>query len=277
MLIILALLLAAAPQRIVSTTPSITEILFALGLGPRVVGVTTFCHYPPEARQLPKIGNYVQPDLERIAALRPDLVVIEKNPIQLRAKLERLGLNVLELEINSVNQVYGAIDRLAMAGGAGERGEALNARLRQDLDRIAAAARARPLRPMVFIVGRNPGTVEGLIAVGRASYLTELMRIAGFRNAFDDTIAAYPKISLEELLARNPDVIVDMGDMAQTENVTPAQRQAVVRLWSRYPALKAVREHRVFAVADDYFMVPGPRMVEAARAFARMLAPEAPR
>ncbi|MCC6585074.1 MAG: cobalamin-binding protein [Bryobacterales bacterium] len=274
MLFALALLLAAAPQRIVSTTPSITEILFALGLGGKVVGVTNYCRYPAEARKLPKIGTYIQPDLERITALRPDLVVIQKNPIQLQTKLQRLGLKVLELEYDTVEQTYGAIEQMALTAGVKEKGTALNARLRGELQDIRDKTRTAKVQSMVFIIGRNPGAVEGLIAVGRASYLADLFQIAGGRNAFQDTVASYPKITMEELLSRNPDVIVDMGDMAQTEGVTEAQRKAVIQLWSRHRALKAVRENRVFAVASDAYVVPGPRMVDAARAFARMLHPE---
>lgn len=274
MLFALALLLASAPQRIVSTTPSITELLFALGLGDKVVGVTNYCRYPEEARKLPKIGTYIQPDMERIAALRPDLVVIQKNPVQLQARLERLGLRVLELEYDSVDQTFAAIARLAQAGGVAERGAALNAKLRGELEAIRKLAAGRERRSLVFIIGRNPGAVDGLIAVGKFSYLTELMEIAGGKNAFADTVAPYPKISFEALLGRNPYAIVDMGDMANTEGVEEAQRKAVVALWSRHRALGAVRGGRVFAVANDIFVVPGPRMVDAARAFAKMLHPE---
>jgi len=274
MLFALALLLASAPQRIVSTTPSITELLFALGLGPKVVGVTNYCRYPEEARKLPKIGTYIQPDMERIAALLPDLVVIQKNPIQLQARLQRLGLRVLELEYDSVEQTYAAITQLAQAGGVAERGVALNTRLRGGLAAVRKQTAGRERRSMVFIIGRNPGAVDGLIAVGRRSYLTELMEIAGGKNVFADTVAPYPKIALEELLARNPYAIVDMGDMANTEGVGERQRNAVVALWKRHGALEAVRGGRVFAVASDIFVVPGPRMLDAARAFARMLHPE---
>jgi iron complex transport system substrate-binding protein len=116
-----------------------------------------------------------------------------------------------------------------------------------------------------------------MVAVGRASYLTELMELAGGVNAFADAPGAYPKVSLEEMLARDPGVIVDMGEMADTAGVTDAQKLAVERLWGRYPALSAVRASEVHAVADDIFVVPGPRVVEAARVFARLLHPEAMR
>jgi iron complex transport system substrate-binding protein len=132
-----------------------------------------------------------------------------------------------------------------------------------------------PKRRIVFIVGRTPGRIEDLIAAGSGSHLNELIEIAGGRNILRDSSAAYAKIGLEELLARNPEVIVDMGEMSQTVGVTEADKRAVVALWSRYPAIAAVRQHRVFAVASDIFVVPGPRVVDAAREFAHMLHPEA--
>lgn len=272
-----AVAVAADPpaRRIVSTAPSITETLFALGLGGRVAGVTTFCNYPEEAQRLPKIGTYIQPNLEVIVSLRPDLVVVENNPIRLREKLEALGLRVLELRFTSVADIHRSIERLGQVARVPERAEALNRSIRSQLEEIRRRTAPLPKRSMLFLVGRSPNALEGLIAVGRASYLNELIAAAGGANIFRDAPTAYPKVSLEEILARDPEVIVDMGEMARTSGVTEADKQRVVRLWERYPSLTAVRTRRVFAVASDIFVVPGPRMVEAARQFARMLHPEA--
>lgn len=266
--------LFAQPKRIVSATPSVTEMLFALGLGDRVVGVTEHCRYPEAARRLPKIGTYMNPNSEAIAALRPDLVVIQKNPYLPPAALERLKLRALELHYDSVAEVYRGIGQLSAAAGVPERGAALVAKLKAELAAVERATAGRARRSAAFFVARQPDSTQGLIAVGSASYLRELIEIAGGRNVFGDAAAAYPKIPLEELIARNPDVIIDMGDMAQTEGVTEAHRASVVELWKRHPVLKAVRGNRVYAVANDIFVVPGPRMAEAARAFARMLHPE---
>ena len=266
---------AAPPQRIVSTAPSITEILFALGLGDRVAGATTFCNYPEQAKRLPKIGTYIQPNLEVIVSLRPDLVIIENNPIRLREKLERLGLRVMELEHKSVSDIHGSIERIGQAAGVAARAEAVNLLIRTQLEEIRRRTAHLPKTRMLFLVGRTPNALEGLIAVGSASYLNELIAIAGGENIFRGAVTAYPKVSLEEILARNPDVIVDMGEMARTAGVTDADKRRVVELWNRYPSIAAVRHARVFAVAADIYVVPGPRMVEAAREFGRMLHPEA--
>jgi len=265
----------AQPRRIISTAPSITGMLYSLGLGDRVVGVTTYCHWPPEAMKKPKIGTYLEPNLEAIAALRPDLVIIQTNPIQLQAKLERLGLRVVEVSHNNIADVYGSIQKIGDAAGVPDRAAKLNATLRARIADIQARVAKYPKRSMMFIIGRAPNRLEDLVAVGRASYLNELMAVAGGQNIFADAVAPYPKVGMEEILSRNPQVIVDMGDMAETTGVTEAHKRAVVVLWNVYPSVAAVREHRVFAVASDIFVEPGPRMVEAAQAFARMLHPEA--
>lgn len=270
-----AVTLWAQPARIVSTAPSITEMLFALGLGGRVAGVTEYCRYPEEARRIRKIGTYIQPNIEAILSLRPDLVVIQENPARLKEKFEAVGLNVLELRHTTVADVYESISILGRMTGAGGRATTLNALIRGRLDEIASRTGRRPRRRMMFIVGRTPDAIEGLVAVGRASYLNELIAIAGGENVFAAAAAPYPKVSLEEVLARDPEVIIDMGEMADTEGVTEEQKRRVVELWRRYPNLAAVRRGAVFAVASDIFVVPGPRMVDAAAEFGRMLHPEA--
>jgi len=274
-LLLYAALLAAPPQRIISTAPSITEMLYALGLGDRVVGDTTYCDYPPDAKTKPKIGTYIAPNLESIAALKPDLVVIQKNPIQLGPRLAALHLSVLEVSHDNIGEVYGSIEKIGDAAGVGERARDLNRTLRQQLDEIRRRTAKYPQTTMMFIVGRAPDRIEDLIAVGRASYLNGIIEAAGGDNIFKDAIAPYPKVGLEDVLARNPQVIVDMGDMSEPELVSDEQKRSIVALWQRYPSAAAVKNKRVFAVASSIFTVPGPRMVDAARAFARMLHPEA--
>lgn len=275
LLLALAAALPGAPARIVSTTPAATEILYALGLGDRVAGVTDFCRYPPEAARKPRIGGYTQPNLEAIAALRPDLVIIQKNPVRLQARLQALGLNVLEIDHDSVDRLLASIAAVGRAAGAEEPARRLTARLRAELEEIRNRTANLPRRKLMFLVGRSANALEAMIAAGGGSYLNELMAIAGGENIFRDAPAAYPRISLEEILARDPDVIVDMGEMADTVGVTEEQKRRVVRLWQRYPSLRAVAAGRVHAVAADVFVVPGPRIVEAAREFARLLHPEA--
>jgi iron complex transport system substrate-binding protein len=271
-LLAVAASVAAQPRRIVSTAPSITETLFALGLGDRVVAVSQFCHYPPEATRLPKVGSYMKPNVEAIVGLRPDLVILEANmPDSVAGQLERMKLPTLQVAHGTLDKIFAGIRDIAARAGVPERGAKLEADIRARLEAVRRRTAGRPRRSLVFIVGRSPGALEGLIAVGKGSYLNELIAIAGGVNALGSNALPYPKLSLESVLGLNPDVLVDMGEMAETTGVTEAQKEAVVALWRRRSTLKA----RVYAVASDIFVVPGPRVVEAVEAFARMLHPEA--
>ena len=279
---ILILWLAAAtllcgqpPQRIVSTAPSITELLYALGLGDRIVGVDRFSRYPAEALRKPKIGDYSNPNLETIASLRPDLVIIPTNPVNLAERLRTLRLKVLEIDQESLAKLYDSFRIVGQETGATAEAAKLSSTVRAQLEAIRA--RAAPLRRtrMMFVVGRTPNRLDGLIVVGQASYLNEIIGLAGGENVFRDAVAAYPGVSLEEVLARNPEVIFDMGDMADTVGVTDQHKREVITLWERLASVSAVKQHRVHAVASDVYVQPGPRVVEAARAFFEILHPEA--
>jgi iron complex transport system substrate-binding protein len=276
--ILLALLLAGAAcgqpaQRIVSTAPSITELLYALGLGDRVVGVDRFSRYPAEALRKPKIGDYANPNLEAIAALRPDLVIIPVNPVKLADRLALLRLKVLEIDQESIAKLYDSFRIVGQATGAAAQAAKLTSTVRGQLE--AVRARAVPLKRtrMMFVVGRTPNRLDGLIVVGQASYLNEVITLAGGENVFRDAVASYPGVSLEEVLARNPDVIIDMGDMADTVGVTDEHKREVTGLWERLSSVAAVKQHRVHAVASDVYVVPGPRVVDAAKSFFDMLHP----
>jgi iron complex transport system substrate-binding protein len=270
-----ALACGQAPKRIVSTAPSLTELLYALGLGDRVVGVDRFSRYPPEALRKPKIGDYANPNLEAIAALRPDLVIIPVNPVKLAERLAVLRLKVLEIDQESLAKLYESFRIVGEAAGARAQADKLESTVRAQLETVRA--RAAPLKKtrMMFVVGRTPNRLDGLIVVGQASYLNEIIALAGGENVFRDAVASYPGVSLEEVLARNPDVIVDMGDMADTVGVTEEHKRDVTSLWERVSSVAAVKQHRVYAVASDVYVVPGPRVVDAAKAFLAMLHPEA--
>lgn len=264
----------APPQRIISTAPSITEVLYALGLGDRVTGVTTYCHYPEAAKSKPKIGTYLQPNYEVILAQKPDLVIYEKSLVPFQARLQALKLKTLPVGHNTLAEVIDSIRVIARAAGVEAKGEQVATSIQQSLDELKARTATLPRRKLVFIVGRNPGELTGLVGVGGASYLNELIGIAGGSNVLSDSTQPYLRFSMETLLARDPDVIVDMGDMSDTVGVTEAHRQSVVKLYDQHPRLAAVQRKSVHAVAADIFVVPGPRAVEAARAFARILHPE---
>ena len=266
---------AQAPQRIISTAPSITEMLYALGLGERVVGVTEFCHYPPEVRRKPKIGSYLHPNLETILAMKPDLVVVLKEHGELAARLRVIELDYFELQHNDLAGVYDSMRLLGRSTGIATVAELKVRKIREALDEIEARAAGRPRRGVMFVVGRTPGTIQDLMVVGRGSFLNELIAIAGGRNVFGEAGSHYPRIPREEVYAKRPDVIIDMGDMGDTDQATEQYKRSVTELWKRIPGLPAVESKRVYSVAEDVFVVPGPRVVEAGHLLFAMIHPEA--
>jgi iron complex transport system substrate-binding protein len=265
--------LAAPPQRIVSTAPSITELLYALGLGNNVAGVTRFCRYPPEAQLKPKIGDYTSPNLEAIAALRPDLVIVQTNPVRLRERLTALKLHVLEINQDNIAALYTSIQQVGAATGRDKQAANLVKNIRAHLAEVQARAAKLPPQKVMFVVGRTPQRLDGLIVVGQASYLNEVMAMAGGVNVFRDAPAAYPSVSLEDVLARNPEVVLDMGELSDTGGITPEQKASVAALWKRAGSIAAVRNNRVVAIESDIFVVPGPRIVQAAEQLFQLFHP----
>lgn len=268
----LAVLGAAAPTRIVSTSPSITETLFALGLGSRVVGVSEFCRFPPAAVALPKVGTFLKPDAERIAGLRPDLVIVNAVSSDLERRMTTLKIPFIVVDRGMTTNVFEAIRQIGAAAAVSERAETLVRDLQRRLDRVRQAAASQPRRRVLFIIGRRAGALTDLVAVGRDPYLNELIATAGGLNVMaTDGMPSYPRISMEAVLRLDPDVIIDTVDMGDTDVEREARRIANARLWAAYPTLTAVKTGRVYADTTDPLVVPGPRIVEAAEWLAARL------
>jgi iron complex transport system substrate-binding protein len=268
----------AAPMRVVSTAPSITETLFALELGSRVVGVSDFCRFPPEVTTLPKVGTFLKPDAERIAGLRPDLVIVNPVSSDLDRRLTMLQIPFIVVERGTSSNVFETIRRIGAATGVTARAEALVHDLQARLANVRRTAVAGPRRTVILIIGRQAGSLTDLVAVGRDSYLDDLIGIAGGTNLLGSAgMPAYPRISMETVLRLNPDVIIDTVDMGDTEAERHARQVTNARLWAAYPTLAAVKANRVFAATTDALVVPGPRIVDAAEWLAALLAGEPPR
>jgi iron complex transport system substrate-binding protein len=268
------LLVAAPSNRIVSTAPSITEMLYALGLGARVVGDTTFCTFPAEARGKPKVGTFLQPDYERILSLRPDLVLVIKNPIGVTQKLRSLGLHAEEVNQDKVGDILASLERIGVLTGKQVEAVRLAGSLRTQLDEVRRAAARGPRRSTLFLVGRASGTLQGMVGAGPGTFIDELLQIAGASNALASAPMQYPNVSLEQILTRDPEVILDMGDFAHVEGRSGQPEAQIQALWAAYPRLRAVRDHQVKVISSDVLVRPGPRMAEAARDLLALVHPE---
>lgn len=264
---------AQRPSRIVSTSPSVTDVLFALGVGDRVVGVSTYCRYPAAAMALPKVGTFLRPSTELIARLRPDLAVVARVGNDVPRQLAVLGVPAITVnDARTLGDVYTMIRAIGRAAGVEARGARLVGEIRSRLDRVRADARTRPARKVLIVVGRSPGSLTDLVVVGHGSFLNELVMLAGGVNVLGDpTLPSYPRIAMETVIRLDPDVIVDAGDMGDTVAEHVRRQPVTEGLWRQQVAVRAARAGDVHAVTSDAFVVPGPRVVEAAETLAGWL------
>jgi iron complex transport system substrate-binding protein len=252
------------PARIVSLAPSITETVFGLGDGDRLAGVTDYCDYPPEATRKPRVGGIATPNFEAILALRPDLVIAtsESNYADHVERLTSLGLPVYVVRPVDWETVFESIERIGDVLGRGAVARAQVAAMRRDADAIGLAVAGAPRPRVLYVVWPNP-----LIAPGRGTLINDLIQRAGGESVTAAEPLPYPRLSLETVVERRPDRII-VGRHGQ-ESV-----EELLRGWERLGSVSAVREGRVYGVDGDLVHRPGPRMVEALRALARVIHPE---
>ena len=254
---------APYPQRIVSLAPSVTESLFALGFGNRIVGVTTYCDYPAEAQKLPKIGGFINPSLEAIAAQRPDLVIgvnDSNHPVKAR-EMERLGLKVALVSVNSVDDILNSIKSIAYMIGSPEAGEKLVRKIKQQFDEVQKRVASAPRRRTLLAVGLRP-----LVAVGGRNFLDELITLAGGENISGNAAQPWLNLPDEYVVAKAPQVIIEAG--------MGSDRGRVARNWRDLQSIPAVKERRVYAYPSDKILRPGPRIGEGVEEIARLVHPE---
>jgi iron complex transport system substrate-binding protein len=266
--LLLACAIASAqtnPERIVSTSPSITEALFALGLGPHVVGVSNYCEYPPQVKELPKVGTFLKPDAELIARLKPDLVILHKLPNNVADRLEALHIKYAVVDRGGLTDAFTEVQQIGTAAGVPTQAAALVAKIRARLDEIRSQASKLNKPTVVFVIGREPGTLSGLILVGHDLLLNDLIEVAGGRNLIaEDSSQPYPHVSLETILRMNPDVLIDMGDMGATAEERERKVSENLSLWKHVSNLSAAKNNHVYSPTSTAFVVPGPRVTEAA-------------
>jgi iron complex transport system substrate-binding protein len=263
----------AVPRRIISLAPSLTETLFALGLGDRVVGVTRYCAHPAEVLDLPRIGGHLDPNFEAIVSLEPDLVVAIPSSHENRRRLESLGIRVLEVDQHNVEAVLESVSSVADACGAPDRGATLRAEIESRLAQVASAVAGASRPRTVVVVGHQvgEGVVRSVWAAGPDTFYEGVVEIAGGVNAVDGGVARYPELSREGLASIDPDVVLDVIAGLEERNLDPDE---VLAGWEHLTELRAVREHRVNVLVGDQMVVPGPRLPEMVEAVARALHPE---
>ena len=255
--------LTGGTQRIVSLVPSVTETLFALGAGDEVVGVSQYCDYPPVVQSLPRVGSFITPNIEAIAALHPTLVIGLATSGDLRETraLSAMGIATLMADDSSVEAIEQSIiligDRIAR-GGAARR---LVSALRRHLAAVTGGLKNVSPSPVLMLVGHQP-----MVAVGDGTYLSELLTMAGATNIAAASGQEWPRLSVEYIIATRPEVILD-GQMGSDPSTPSA-------FWSKYPTIPAVKNRRVVGYPEDPTLHPGPRIGVTLDELAHLIHPE---
>jgi len=247
-----------APRRIISMAPSITETLFALGLDERVVAVSNFCNFPEEAKKKPRIGGMLNPNWEVIISFSPDLVIAPESS-NLEAGFEKYKIPYLIVQVNTLEDILLALEKIGQATGRTEEAKEVVGDIKAEIKRISQLVSGFT-RPQVFLVI----AYQPLTAAGKGTYLDELIQLAGGKNILSEKEKGYPKVSMEEVVRRGPEIILSATFGGET-----------LEFWQRYGSIPAVKSDRIYNLESDLVVHPGPRVAEALEILARFIHPEA--
>lgn len=256
------------PRRVVSLAPNLTEILFALGVGDRVVGVTRYDDYPPQVESLPKVGGFIDPSLEAILALRPDLVVCVPNPGG-RNRMEALssvGTPVFVLPANGLEDVFSSIGALGALFLRDREAKKLLSEMRERIDNLTSLAKGKRSPRTLLVYGHKP-----LVAAGKGSFGDGLLNLAGGENVVGNSRVPYPNLPMEVVIRLEPEVIIDASMSGIGSEMSGAE---VREFWRDWPILPAVKNQHLYLFDSSIWFRAGPRIVDGLEQLTRILHPE---
>ncbi len=252
---------------VASLVPAATEILFAMGLQDQIVGVSNYDPDTPEREGIARVGDYLTADWEQLTTIRPQVLVIHRPKEEMapvfRERASRLGITLVDLHIDRLEEIYPVISKLGEAAAAEEAAQQLIARMRGELGEIQKQVEGRPRIRTLIVLDET-----AKFTVGPRNFLDDLLTIAGGENVAADLEKDYPTIDREKLLALNPDAIIQLLPGAPEQVVTSARR-----FWEGLPQLNAVANGKVFIHSEPHLLLPGPRVTEVAAIMARDLHP----
>jgi iron complex transport system substrate-binding protein len=262
------------PKRIISLSPNVTETLFALGLGNKVVGRTRFCNYPPEVKKIKEIGGYIDPNYEAIAALRPDIVILLPEHENVKSYLEKLNIHYLVVTNKNISDILMSIKIIGDSCNAQNPAKKLITELRHVISSVRAKTEnLKPVRTLVSI-GRNigSGTLKNVYIAGKNTYFNELIELAGGINAFNaNSTLAFPLLSAEGIIHLNPDIIIDLVPNLGKTNLT---KKILTAEWNSLGNIDAIKNKRITVLSGDYTVIPGPRFVLLLQDLVKAIHPE---
>ena len=255
------------PARIISLVPAVTEMLFAVGAGPRVIGVSSFDHFPPDVERLERVGALLDPNVERILALRPDLVVVYRSQTDLIAQLGRAQIPTFVYAHAGLADITSTLRDVGARAGAEERAGTLAAIIERRIGVLRKRFATGPRPKTLVVIGRNAFALRGIYASGGVGFIHDMIVAAGGDNVFADTKREAVQATSELIIARAPEIILEL----RGDPIDEATQRKEVQTWDTLASLPAVRNKRVRIIADARTVIPGPRVVEAVELLAGVL------
>jgi len=255
---------------IITLAPNVTETVFALGEGGRVIAVSSFCDYPAAVAALPKVGGHIDPNLEKIALLSPALLIVGGKHQAVSEYAALHDVPMLNVHMDSIETIDAGIAAIGQELGCQKQADALRARIRRELDAVRAAVSNEPRPKVLIITTRQTHDLNSLYTVGQTSFVSEVVDCAGGENIYADASMPYLEASKETIVVKAPEVILEFH---AGERLEPEQQAKFVGDWQQLPSLPAVKHGRVYLVLDSHALRPGPRVGEIARIVARLLHP----
>ncbi len=263
----------SVPQRIITLAPNITEIAFALGLDEKVVAVTKYCDYPEEACLLPHVGGFIDPNLEAIVALQPDLVILLASQQQTIKQLQQLNIPTLAVKNATLLDIKNSISDIGEATQHQQQAQQLLNDINNQITFITQKV-AMLDRPSVMItMGHSSGGehVKNIYIAGQHDFYNDLIILAGGQNSYQSRNLKVPSLSIEGIMQLNPDIIIDIFPEASDHNADIAQ---VKQQWRTLKYVNAIKNNRVYIIEENYSTIPGPRIIQLLDKMARLIHPE---
>jgi iron complex transport system substrate-binding protein len=261
-----------APRRIISLVPAVTEMLFAIGDGDAVVGVSSYDHYPAAVETRVRVGALVDPDFERIISLKPDLIVVYGTQADLITRLDRAHLPMFRYAHAGLADITSTIRAIGLRVGRADAANAEADRIEGELAAIRRRVSQEPRPKTLLVFGREAGALRGIYASAGIGFLHDMLDVAGGDDVFGDVKRQSVQASTEQILARAPEVILEIRSEA---GFTEAQADEQMKVWRTLPAIPAVKTNRLIMLTGAMLSIPGPRVAEATLAIAKALHPKA--
>ena len=260
-----------AARRIVSLVPATTEMLYLIGAGSRLAGVSNYDHFPADVEKLPRVGGLLDPNVETLLSLKPDLVIVYDTQDELKQQLERARIPIFHYVHKGLPDITQTIRALGERIGMKDAADAAATKIEQQLAAIGARVAGQPRPKTLLIFGREPGGLRQINASAGYGFLHDVLELAGGSDVLNDLKRQSATLSTEMILTRAPEAIIEVhyGDSLSTTNLEQERR-----VWNALPSVPAVRNNRVYLLTGNEFVVPGPRIVLAAERFAKALHPD---